>query len=55
MRAFFVTLMIVGIAGQVFYLGFGTEHFTVYQLVLFLLAIKQQAIPATRGREFDPT
>jgi len=47
MRCYFITLMIVGIAGQVFFLGFGTEHFTVYQLLLFILAIS----PSMPGRE----
>jgi hypothetical protein len=30
--------MVVGLGGEVFFLGFGTEHFTVYQLILFILA-----------------
>jgi hypothetical protein len=38
MRAYFIVLMVVGLGGEVFFLGFGTEHFTVYQLILFILA-----------------
>jgi hypothetical protein len=54
MRAFFVTLMIVGIAGQVFYLGFGTEHFTVYQLLLFILAIGGEKSHCSKIRSLRP-
>ena len=38
MKVFLYCLMIVGIAGQVFYFGFGTEHLTDYILVMFLIA-----------------
>lgn len=45
MHVFFLVVMVVGIAGQVFYLGFGTEHFTVYQLVMYLLATTMLRFP----------
>jgi hypothetical protein len=40
MRVYLVAMLIVGFAGQVFWLGFGTEHFTIYQVILFVLASK---------------
>jgi hypothetical protein len=33
-----IALIIVGIGGQVFWLGFGTENFTFYQMTMFLIA-----------------
>jgi len=40
MFAYAVALVVAGIGGQIFYLGFGTEHLTFYQLLLLGLAMK---------------
>ena len=39
MSAYFGALLIAGWAGQIFWLGFGTEHLTFYQMLLFGLAL----------------
>lgn len=39
MLAYLGALLVIGLAGQVFWLGFGTEHLTFYQLLLFGLAL----------------
>jgi hypothetical protein len=44
MQAYFFALMVVGMAGQVFWLGFGTEHSTIYQLLMFVLALSGSTI-----------
>ncbi len=38
MFIYLIALLIVGIGGQVFWLGFGTENFTFYQMTMFLIA-----------------
>jgi len=58
MYAFFYAIIIVGMAGQVFWMGFGTENFNAYLLILFALAIKptlseSTAILSEDGVEMD--
>ena len=38
MFIYLIAMLIVGIGGQVFWLGFGTENFTFYQMIMFLIA-----------------
>jgi hypothetical protein len=35
---YLVAMLIVGVAGQVFWFGFGTENFTAFQVIIFILA-----------------
>ena len=46
MLAYLGSFLVMGIAGQIFFLGFGTEHLTFYQLLLFGLGL-------SRTRESD--
>jgi hypothetical protein len=38
MFIYVIALLIVGVGGQVFWLGFGTENFIFYQMIMFLIA-----------------
>ena len=37
-NSYLVAMLLVGIAGQVFWFGFGTENFTVLQVIMFIFA-----------------
>ena len=49
MWVYFVALVIVGLGGQVFWLGFGTEHFTIYQLLMFIMAACHSEYTTEKG------